>query len=175
MASRREFTFGSMLLALTGARTARAGIPELDVKPSGPSVDPMPKVDFAFAVSRPRKDLRVAVTVTNRDGVPLEVVAARGSMPGAYLDASIAIDGHRFELAVIYEGDRREIFSRAGPMPRFERLLAGASLQLGTYRFQWPDGVPDLPVQVKGGLDVDARFVTFERTLTISDRVEKAS
>ncbi|MEN0066460.1 MAG: hypothetical protein AAGA48_30265 [Myxococcota bacterium] len=168
MASRREFTFGSMILAMTGSSTARAGIPELDVPQAAPPVrEPSgpPKIDTRFRVQRQGRRLEVFTTVTNRGRGTIEFVSARGTRPGPYVGAAITIDGHRFELPAVFEGDRRQFITRAGPIPQYSQLLAGQSLEVGPSSFEWPDGVPDLPVRLTGGIDAQGHFIEFDETV----------
>ncbi|MEM6928390.1 MAG: hypothetical protein AAF602_15760 [Myxococcota bacterium] len=177
MASRREFTFGSMILALTGSRAAQAGIPELDGKLLPVREDPerAPRLDVDFTVSRSRDRLDVRMVVGNAHSEVIDVLAARGSLPAPYVEASIDIDGQRFELARIVERDRREVFTRAGPLPRYETVGPGASFVLGTYRFQWPDDVPDLPVRLHGTVEASSHHVVFDQTVHFGSASAKAS
>lgn len=173
MASRRAFTFGSMVLALTGARAAQAGIPELDVpvepnsRRKSRSPEPQPSLDIAFATSRARGLLEVVVTVTNRSADPVEFVAARGSRPGPWLTAVVTVDEARFELPVVFEADRRQFFSRVGPAPRWEMLAAGSSATLDPYRFEWPKGLAEGSVALTVEVEVMGQSVPVRHTATV--------
>lgn len=178
MASRREFTFGSMILALTGARAARASIPELqaetaDLPPQRSDwIDPprrsqAPRIDVDFAVSRFDQRLQVTTTVTNRHREPVEVLVLRGSSPGPFLTVAIHIDGERFELPQVYQGDRRAFLSRAGPIPHWQSLAVHEAVAIAPHLFEWPAGVPDLPVALKVEVQVAGFSIERSRTLRL--------
>ena len=141
MATRRNFTFGSLVLAMAGPTAARAGGPARTAPP----------LEIGATGRREGDQLIVELTVTNPTADPIEILAGRGSGPGPWVGASIVIDDQPFELAAVFDGDRRDLISRIGPIPRWAPLAAGATESFGPYRFQWPHGVPDRAITLKGG------------------------
>ncbi|MBX2803968.1 MAG: hypothetical protein KTR31_40200 [Myxococcales bacterium] len=179
MATRRSFTFGSLVLALGAAGTARASdtvakkkpqlkqVPQRQAQAPAPHDGP-PDVGIRATAKRSRSVLKVQLEVVNRQPEAVEVMVARGSMPGAWLVATIDIDGEPFELGRIHEGDRREFMSRMGPIPRFAPLASGERHQMGPYKFAWPEGVPDLPVHLTGGLDTESGVVDINEQVELT-------
>lgn len=144
MSTRRDFTFGGLVLALTGATAARANQP----------AKAAPKLGWSHRVSHRKGKLTVHVSVTNQGDESLEVVAALGDGPGAYVSASIDIEGEPLELARVMTVDRRKVLmSRRGPIPEWRPLAQGASLELGPYEFAWPKGVPPTAVRLTADID----------------------
>ena len=171
MATRRRFAFGSLVLALTGASAARAGTPDLRqaLSPGGAApADPDPiRVRWGHRAVLRGRLLHVDLTVENLGEEPIELVVARGDLPGAHLQAEIRIDGDGLGLSPYWEGDRRKVFaSRIGPIPQWAPLAAKAKLELGPYRFVWPEGVPVLPVQLRAYLDSERGGLELATTVT---------
>lgn len=170
MATRRDFTFGSLVLALTGSATARAG----GLAPA--SAKPAARLRWSHRARLQKGVLTVHASVVNTSTEPLEVVVARGPLPGAHLAAVLTIDEDRTELAPILKGDRRKVFmSRMGPIPEWAPLAAKDRLELGPYEFAWPQGVPATKVELSGGLDTEHGYQEFLATVLPSPATKATS
>ena len=168
MASRRQFTFGSLVLALTGSQAARAGGPRQGSAP----------LPFRWAATSSRKGqvLTVNLTVQNTSKAPVEVVTQLGDGPGAWLSAAIDIEGETLDLAPIYEGNRRRMMmSRMGPIPQWGPLVSGAPLALGPYRFAWPKGVPTRSVALLAELESELGMAQHRMTVHPSTPGDRTS
>ncbi len=182
MATRRSFTLGSLVLALTGAQTARAREPQQlkpqQLKPQRRQPQPIqlqegsqpPELKIALDARHKGSHLVVELGVENLGPAPVELVVRWGSRPGVTLAAQIEVAGEPLELAAVLEGDRREFISRLGPIPEWAPLAAGKSLKMGPYRFSWPDGVPVGEVRFTGHVSCESGEVTFERRIVLDDR-----
>lgn len=172
MATRRSFTFGGLVLALTGASTARAGgLGKLAPAPSGP-----PPLKWAHRVTHRGRVLTVHVSITNTADGPLEVVTARGPLPGAHVSASIDLEGEATELQPILKGDRREVFmSRMGPIPEWAPLASKEKVEFGPYEFAWPRDLPLTDVVLLGGVDTMQGYSEFRAAITPNPGAKVAS
>ncbi len=164
MATRRSFTFGSLVLALTGPSAARASA---GAGAAAGAETKLPSLKIDLSARRRGGLLIVDLTVENQEHAPVEIVTQLGSRPGAWLTAAISLSGERLELAPVLEGDRREMLSRVGPIPQWAPLAAGKRLRMGPYKFAWPKGVPDHAVALHGSVSVERGQVEFERTLPL--------
>jgi len=132
MTSRRTFTFASLALA-AGASTARAGAPQAQLSAPAP-------LGSRWTIERKPKELVVRLDVTNRTAEAIELLVKRGSSPGPDLRASLEVEDGAIALSEIFQGDRRELMSRIGPIPQYQTLAAGAELVLGPWHFTLPEG-----------------------------------
>ncbi len=160
MATRRQFTFGSLVLALTGSRAAQAGIPTA-----------APKFDVAFTAKAVRKQrvVEVSLVAELHAEAAMEAVVERGSMPGPWLQASLLADaGEPVELSLIYEGNKREMFmSRVGPVPRWAPMAVGKPMSFGPYRFSVPRGAEGSRVQLVGGMELEEGLAELAMTVSL--------
>lgn len=154
--NRRAFTFAS--LALAG--TAAAG--ELDSIGGQAATPVKARVAAAWTVSAKGGELVVKLALTNVSSEALDVLVARGSRPGPHLEAALQVDGEDIALARIDEGDRRELMSRMGPMPRWEPVAAGGRVEIGPYKFTLPKGATGENVRLTAYVEAGGESVTFE-------------
>jgi hypothetical protein len=160
-ASRRQFTFGALMLALSGK--ARAS----DTPPSK-TLALAPR----YSARRVGQELLVDLSLVNQ-GDATEVIHRWGSRLAPGMTAVVRVDGRPTELAQVVDLDRRELVSRMGPRPQFAPLAVDATLDVGTYRFAWVDGLPEGTVQLAltvetadGMVELAAQDVTWKRVET---------
>jgi len=150
-ASRRQFTFGALMLALSGKAHAAKPGPKLpqqqQARPTDPVPTPTPLLSPRWAVGRKGKELHVFLALENA-GDPTDVIVKWGSRLGPSLTAAIAVEDRYQELAQVFDVDRRELVSRMGPRPTFAPLARNGVLEIGTYRFAWVDGLPEDAVRL---------------------------
>lgn len=168
MATRRSFTFGSLVLALTGPSLARAEEPQRQAAVAPPRAQPEPpRLKIHLDARRKGQVLLADVRVENLQREPVDLVVRWGSRPGVHLDAAISVAGEPLGLAAVLEGDRREFMSRLGPVPEWAPLAGGKSLKMGPYKFGWPEGVPDGEVTFSGFVTCEGDGISFERRIVL--------
>ncbi|MEZ4241125.1 MAG: hypothetical protein R3F59_34190 [Myxococcota bacterium] len=147
MLDRRSFTFGS-LLALGGtAAAAEPPIPELQQAP------PAARLRATWALAERGERLLATLTLHNDGREPIDVMVARGSLPGPFVQATV--DGEPLTMD-LSKAKRRDLMSRVGPVPRFEAIAAGGEAKVGfAFALAAPlDGRPvDLLLMVSYGED----------------------
>jgi len=172
--NRRQFTFGALMLALSGKARADepsdAPAPQAPSPPAAPS-DP-PALEASYEARRVGDELHIDLSLAN-DGEPTDLISRWGSRLGPVLVAAIAVDGEQTELARVIDVDRRELVSRVGPRPQFAPLAKGGRLDIGTYRFAWVEGWPEGEVELTltveattGPVTLGPEVVTWKRAAT---------
>jgi hypothetical protein len=144
---RRRFTFGSLLLLVSGAAAAASDVSS-EVAPEAP---PGPVLAPSWSIVRVPDSRRIFVFLTlHNDGPePIEVLTARGRNPATRVTAEIA--GRRLHRVV--EIERSLLEPRIGPLPRYRTVAAGGMLAVGPYGFELPSGREAEVVTVQGEVE----------------------
>jgi hypothetical protein len=156
MLDRRQFTFASLVTLISSSAAAAAPIPQQQPTPKAAG---RPSLVPTYVLKRKGNEVQIHVAIRNVGAEPVDMLVALGSRPGPRVTATLP-DGA--ELEEIVEVGRRDIMSRIGPMPHYSPIAAGASVDIGTYRFVWLASRPD-PV-----LSVVAEVYTGDEPVVLS-------
>lgn len=154
MINRRIVTFGSLALAASPA----VGVA------SEPHPTQVAALEPVIALTRIGHTLHVDLAARNRSAEPVDLLVAWGSRPAPDLRVALQVDGEAIELARVFDVDRREVMTRAGPRPRWAPIAVNETADIGRYAFTLPEGVEDDErCVVVGELTTQAAVVPFRR------------
>lgn len=129
MIDRRRFSFGALLAVGAASTVARAEVQR-----------DLPAMGASFRATQRKGVLEVRVTLANQTDAPLDVQTMLGSRPGPRLEARRVGAPEGEMLAEIVKFDRKEMISRMGPPPTYVAVAPGASVEVGPYKFETPEG-----------------------------------
>lgn len=154
--NRRTFTFAALALAGTASASEPQG---------AQGVAPTAPVEGRWSVKAVPGELTVTLGVVNTGRKAVDVLAQRGSRPGAYVQAYVKVEGEEIALAEILDAaGRREMMSRMGPVPKYEPIAAGGSRPFGPYRFTLPEGAEKETFRLAAQVYVDRDRVDLEHS-----------
>jgi hypothetical protein len=157
--SARSLSFASLLLA--------AAPPVLAAEPTNAVVTASdsaaaPAVTGKWSQSVKDGELVLKLTLANTGHEAVDVMVARGKMPGTDVQASI--DG--VALARVFSDEEMSgQMSRMGPMPRFAPVAANKQLDAGTFRFTLPEGYHGEAVHVEARVRTESGEVPLRTDL----------
>ncbi len=155
--SARALGFAGLLLgssAFGAAPSEVASIPE--AAPAAPQLAPR------WSVEVDGDRVLVSLHVRNLDDAAVDVMVARGTLPGANVSARVGVD--TFLEPVLSREARVQTFSRMGPMPRYAVAGAGEELLVGTWEFARTKEQRAEPITLEASVWAGLDRVTFEWT-----------
>lgn len=155
----RALTFASLLLAYAGPAAAVEAIVEPPPSPEAPV--PAGDLRAAWRIEVRNGELVVHLSVTNTGSDARDVVVAYGRGPGAWLQAVV---GDEELEQVLPRAARADLMSRMGPAPSWAPVAAGATLDLGVYRFTLPKRLRGGQVALTGSFSTPEDAVEFATT-----------
>jgi hypothetical protein len=109
--------------------------------------------------------LVATLTLVNTSSKPIDLLVARGSSPGARVNATMA--GTRLE-PVYAPSSRFEGMSRMGPMPVYAPIAGNRELLAGTFRFTLPAGSADQAIELQATIQAeDGRTIVLPFTVVV--------
>lgn len=143
------------------------GSPSFAAAPA--EVQNIPEVPAASAQLAPRWSVEVdgdrvlvSLHVRNLDESAVDVLVARGTLPGASMAARVGIDAYLEQ--VMSREARVQTFSRMGPMPRYAVAAAGDELLVGTWEFARTKEQRAEPITLQASVWAGQDRVSFEWT-----------
>jgi hypothetical protein len=155
--SARALGFAGLLLGSPAFGSAPVEVPSSpEAAPAAPQLAPR------WSVEVDGDRVLVSLHVRNLDDAAVDVLVARGTLPGANVSARVGVD--TYLEPVLSRQERVQTFSRMGPMPRYAVAGAGEELLVGTWEFARTKEQHAEPITLEASVWAGADRVTFEWT-----------
>ena len=152
----RAFTFAALLVATAqpalagGDEAAPYGIAEAQSQLANPAPEAAPApaaqpLEARWKTSIQKGVLVAQLTLVNTSGAPVDVIVARGSGNGAYVNATV---GGTQLSEILTEKQQSAMWSRVGPVPTWAAVAKNGTVSGGTFRFTLPEGYNGEAVEV---------------------------